>query len=271
MAKEQNDRNRLSQIEQTDLTESRINEDFVDWLKTKGPTWLLIVLVVITGYLLYNRWRQHQVAQVNQAWIDLANTDRPESLEEVAETHSDIYAVPLLARGRAADAYLNAVLTGRDFSDDPALAPQLTDEQRSDYLSKADRLYESIVAGAAELDDDYDTLPHVVYALFGRAAVAEAMGDIEAAKRIYEDAAQRAEVRYPALAQQARTRIENAEEAAKAVYLPGTAELPTRGAGEARTPLEIDDSLRDLIFPETAPIVTDPPPDTGSSVFGEGE
>jgi hypothetical protein len=32
------DRERLKQVHQTDLTESRVNEDFVDWLKTKGPT-----------------------------------------------------------------------------------------------------------------------------------------------------------------------------------------------------------------------------------------
>ncbi len=29
------DRDRLKQVQQTDLTESRINEDFVDWLKTR--------------------------------------------------------------------------------------------------------------------------------------------------------------------------------------------------------------------------------------------
>ena len=32
------DRNRLKDIHQSDLTESRMNEDFVIWLKTKGPS-----------------------------------------------------------------------------------------------------------------------------------------------------------------------------------------------------------------------------------------
>ncbi len=28
---------RLKDVHQTELSESRINEDFVEWLKTKGP------------------------------------------------------------------------------------------------------------------------------------------------------------------------------------------------------------------------------------------
>ena len=42
------DRERLKEVHATDLTESRVNEDFVDWLKTKGPTYLLAILVVAT-------------------------------------------------------------------------------------------------------------------------------------------------------------------------------------------------------------------------------
>ena len=30
------DRDRLKEVRQTDLTESRINQDFLDWLKTSG-------------------------------------------------------------------------------------------------------------------------------------------------------------------------------------------------------------------------------------------
>ncbi len=31
------DRERLQQVHQSEVTESRINEDFVEWLKTKAP------------------------------------------------------------------------------------------------------------------------------------------------------------------------------------------------------------------------------------------
>jgi hypothetical protein len=264
MAKD-SDRQRLQQIEQTDITESRLNEDLVHWLKTSGPTYLLGLLVGVTAILGYIRWSQYKISQVNQAWIDLVNTDRPESLEEVAEAHKGIFAVPLLARAEAADSYLRAVISGRDFGDDPALAPLLTDEQRSDYLSKADRLYESIITSAPELgDDDRNVLLHLIYAKFGRAAVAEAKGEIESAKNFYNEVAGHADETFPALARQARQRAANADQAAKVVFLPGVAELPVRGTGETRTPLEIDESLRNLIFPLEAPVMTDTPNASGS-------
>jgi len=268
MAKD-NDRDRLHQIEQTDLTESRINEDLVHWLKTKGPTWLLVVLVAVTAYLFIIRWKQHQASVINQAWIDYANNDLPESLEEVADSHAGVYAVPLLAKARAADSYMRCIVTGRDFGDDPALAPILTDEQRSDYLDKADRLFESIVTSAADIDSDYDTLPHVVYAIFGRAAVAESRGDAAAAKSFYDEAAAHAEQRYPALAAQARHRAESVDEATQVVFLPGVAELPSKTPGEARTPLVIDKSLENLIFPEKAPVIPEPLINSTSGAFGE--
>jgi hypothetical protein len=37
------DRDRLKEIQTADLSESNVNEDFVQWLKTKGPTYLLII------------------------------------------------------------------------------------------------------------------------------------------------------------------------------------------------------------------------------------
>ncbi len=265
------DRQRLRQIERTDITEGRLNEDLVDWLKTKGPTWLLVVLVGVTAYLAYHRWSQYKASQVNQAWIDLVNTDRPESLEEVAETHAGVFAVPLLAREQAADAYLRAVVSGRDFSDDPAMAPQLTDEQRADYLAKADRLYESIANEAKNVEGDRNGKIHAVYAVFGRAAVAEAKGDVEAAKKFYDEAASLAGSTYPALADQARKRAGDVAEAAKPVHLPTIAELPQQTPGETpRKPLEIDDSLENLIFPLESTIDQHPPA-AGDDTQEDGE
>jgi len=266
MAKD-TDRQRLQQIEQTDITESRLNEDLVHWLKTSGPTYLLGILVGVTAILGYIRWSQYKTSQVNQAWIDLVNADRPESLEEVAEAHRKIFAVPLLARAEAADSYLRAVISGRDFSDDPALAPTLTDEQRADYLAKADRLYESIITAAPDLgaDDDRNVLLHLIYANFGRAAVAEAKGEIESAKGFYNEVAGLAEEKFPALAEQARRRAADADSAAKLVFLPITAELPTRAPTTGtRTPLLLDEALENLIFPLDAPVLTDVPTGAGN-------
>ena len=43
--KTNNDQDRLGQVEQTDLNESRVNEEFVDWLKKWGNGILLAVLL----------------------------------------------------------------------------------------------------------------------------------------------------------------------------------------------------------------------------------
>ena len=45
------DRERLQQVQQSDLSESRVNEDFILWLKNSGPWYLLAVLVGIAVYL----------------------------------------------------------------------------------------------------------------------------------------------------------------------------------------------------------------------------
>lgn len=251
MAKD-NDRQRLREIEQTDITESRLNEDLVHWLKTSGPTYLLVILVAITAYLGFIRWQQYKSSVVNQAWIDLASTDRPESLEELADTHANVYAVPLLALERAADMYLTATVTGKDFASDAALAPALNDEQRADYLAKADRLYEAIVTRAtSKNDDEHDTVLHAVYGLFGRAAVAEAKGELDAARGFYNDAAAKAGDEFPALAAQAKGRAANVDDATKPVFLPSVNNLPVATSAPARTPVDIDSALEPLIFPES--------------------
>ena len=59
------DRDRLKEVHQTDLTEGKINEDFVDWLKTKGPTYLLVVLIGLAAWLFIVRFRQQKQDHVN--------------------------------------------------------------------------------------------------------------------------------------------------------------------------------------------------------------
>ena len=61
------DRNRLKEIHQSDLTESRLNEDFVTWLKTSGPTYLLIILVALCSYVLWIRWQEQKQNYVYEA------------------------------------------------------------------------------------------------------------------------------------------------------------------------------------------------------------
>ena len=56
----QMDRERLKDVQTSDLKDDRLNEDFVLWLKTKGPSWLLVFLVAIVAYLFIVNWQQQE-------------------------------------------------------------------------------------------------------------------------------------------------------------------------------------------------------------------
>ncbi len=242
------DRDRLKQVHQTELTESRINEDFVDWLKTKGPSWLLMLMVVLVAYLGIVRWKQHKRQYFEQAWAELLACRLPGSFEDVAERYADVYGLPQLARRQAADTLLQAIQVGRPLGFDPTAAtpPTLTGEEHQEYLDRAERLYEEVLEG------DLGTLPmtlHAVTSLSGLAAVAEARGEAEQARQWYEEAAARADPHYPHLADRLRRRSTSVEQYEQEVALP--AERPPAGQPQrdSLAPIVIDDALRDLLLP----------------------
>src|SRR5262245_33864318 len=73
---------RLKEVRQTDLTEGRINQEFLDWLQTKGMSWLLILLVGVCIYLGFVRWKSHQSNTRAEAWKTLQESRLPSALEK---------------------------------------------------------------------------------------------------------------------------------------------------------------------------------------------
>ena len=105
------DRERLQQVQQSDLGESRVNEDFVNWIKTSGPWYLLAVLVGIAVYMYLVNIQRAEIRAREQAWFDLNEAVMPASLEDVAQRHAEIDNVGTLARLRAANTYLQSLQT----------------------------------------------------------------------------------------------------------------------------------------------------------------
>ena len=71
----QSDRERLAGgLHQTEVTESRVNEGFLEWLKSAGPWYLMIILVALTAYFGWSRYQDHRYQQRVDAWS--AYTDR---------------------------------------------------------------------------------------------------------------------------------------------------------------------------------------------------
>jgi hypothetical protein len=249
------DRDRLKEVHATDLTESRVNEDFVDWMKNKGPSWLLVILLAVTGYLLIVRWKQHKQLKVEQAWVALADAALPGSKEDVADQHPDVFAVPELALTAAGSQLLRAVQTGQaiDAAGDPldptpADTPRLTETERDEYLTRADRVF----ARVADTDDGSLAFTlHAMQALNGRAAIAEARGEAAEAKRLYEAAAARAGDFYPALAKQARARAETVETSTGEVTFAEAAAAPR--LDPPLSPAVIESAFQDVLLPPADP------------------
>jgi len=255
------DRERLKEVHQTDLTESKVNEDFVEWLKTKGPSWLLMVLVVLCAYLFIVKFRQGKNTHRQEAWAALVAADLPGSYEDVAKNYADVGHVATVARLQAADTLMHAVQSGLRLGatlprpaqpgtlpPPPVPADLLEPGQRLDLLKRADALYAAV---ADEDTGNLDTALYTIVALNGRAAVAESLGDAAAAKSRYEEAAARAEADFPGLATQARTRAESAGRFAVTVTLPTETELRSvRPPPFVLQPVRIDPGLRDLIMPD---------------------
>jgi len=218
------DADRLQEVRTSDLNESRLNEDFVHWLRTRGVWWATGIVLAVAVYFFVVGQRQRAADERSQAWRDLAVAALPESLEDVARQHADTDAISSLARLRAATVMLDAVRRNRPVGADllagldaAAANETLSDEERSTYLERADRLFEEV---AATDDGTLATTLAVHNALMGRAAIAEALGEGEQARTLYERAAARAETDYPVLAEQARERAETAERYAAVAGLP---------------------------------------------------
>lgn len=191
-----NDRKQQPQIrERAGLEESRINQEFVDFLRSPWFTGLCVILCVIAvAYAVRGQLKKREDAKVAQAFSELnaaTSTENPSpaSLERVAEEFGDVRGVGILATLAAADAHLNVVRVGVKPS--AVLGPDgtlqnpddvLTPEERASHLSQAEAQYQSVLTrtetmGGRQLQ--------AVNALYGLAAVAESRRDLEAAAKYY--------------------------------------------------------------------------------------
>jgi hypothetical protein len=115
MDQKASDKSRLRQVQTTDLTESRLNDDFVYWLKKNGSNYLLVVLLVACGVLAWNYYNRQQVAKSAGAWTELSTASEsrmPEPLEQVAKDHAEIPQVAMMALIAAGDLRLGQIQRG---------------------------------------------------------------------------------------------------------------------------------------------------------------
>jgi len=228
------DRERLKEVHQSDLTEGRINQDFLDWLQTKGMSYLMIVLVGICAYSAWVYYKRNQTNYRAEAWTELSKTSLPGSLQEIADKYGDVGAVASLARLRAADEYMAAVQSGKQIGAlEGADSAALSEKDRTDYLDRADGLYQKVI----DADDQASAKTLLaVTALTGRAVVAESRNELDKAKDFYNHAAQRAESSYPKLAELSRARAASVDRLDANVALPTNEQVEGMSASPLLVP-----------------------------------
>lgn len=256
--------NRLSQIKETDLTESRLNEEFVTWLKTKGLNWLLLVLLALLGWMGWNLWQQKQAEARDVAWEELAAATLPVSLEEVAVRHGAVDSVAAMAYLSAGDRYLSSIQNGVRFDRTAEQVDfRLDAETRVEFLDAADAAYRNAITAieAGGADPQGALAPLLMAAWFGRAAIAESRGDLEATEAALRKGRDVAGDRYPKVVVWADRRIEDLPNLANPLPIPKQADLPAREALAPLQPSIADDLMRELMAPPPAaepPVVEAP-------------
>jgi hypothetical protein len=219
---------RLKTMQQADLSEGRVNDDFVHWLKTWGQNILLGVLIIAALTMGWFWWSQRKEQERDNAWSELSGATLPAALQEVAAKHEGKDAVAPFAELLAADRYLDSVLSDQRFDREVgAVDAALTPELRAEWLKAADGLYAKVAAriGATKNPGDYGFL---FGALFGRAAVAEDLGDFKAAEGYLKEIETRSkDTDFAAAGNLAAKRITSLQALTTPVVLPSKPVMPT--------------------------------------------
>src|SRR4051812_13198792 len=109
---------RQTQIrERAGLEESRLNQEFIEWLRKWGTPIMLVVAVVAAAYALKDRWNKAADNKIDQGWQELEAVKQggnvsPDALISLASDYEGVAAISPMARLEAADAYLDALRRG---------------------------------------------------------------------------------------------------------------------------------------------------------------
>ncbi len=223
--------------ERAGLEESRLNQDFIDFLQKWGSPLLMVVALVALGYVGWQKYQKREDEKVGAAFAALeaarsgANPS-PDTLISVADEWKGRGAVPLLARREAADIYLDCaargIKPGTTVNNDGTLANAddevKTPEEREELLKQAESSYQWIVD---QTRNDDDKSPHTMAGLYGLAAVAETRGDWDKAKGYYDQVIAIAEHKgFANHVAVAKKRRDSLGELAKAEPVPYKAQVP---------------------------------------------
>lgn len=177
------------------LEESRLNQDFLDFLRKWSTPILLVAALGALSFVAYQKYAQAKRDNIDRAFreyeeVSSSSMPSPDSLAAVARQYTGIEAVPALSHNGAGDSLMFTLKTGLKAG--AKLKDDGSPESPDDVLKDADRT--TILAQAEEnyqlaLDESIKNpaqRPVTFGALFGLASVAESKGDMDKAKSLYE-------------------------------------------------------------------------------------
>jgi hypothetical protein len=254
--------------ERAGLEESRLNQDFVDFLRKWGSPVLMGVALIAVGYTVWNKYKARQDTKLGNAYMELESAREgenpsPDTLLAVAEQYKDVGAVPILARLEAADTYLDAVRRG--IKPGSVVASDGTLSNADDELKKGSERDDLLTLAAAQYQwvvdattTDPAKAPHAINALYGLAAVEECRGNWDQARAGYQRIIELAKARgYGAHEQVATKRIESLSQLASLDPVPTKDLVPALlRTTPAPTPVPTPESATGA----AAPVVVEPAP-----------
>lgn len=196
------------------LQESRLNTEFIDFLKRWSNTVLTVVLVVTLAYVGWTYWGKMKERKLDEAFVNYeaaVDSGSPDSLLKVASEFPNQASVAPLARLRAADIYLDAARSGVAPGGDAAIeADVLTDEERVVFaLLGRDQYSEAL----EEVAGDTKRMLLQLRARDGVASAAISMGDVDAGREALAELRKAAsDAGFVQLAAHTSERIEGLEE-----------------------------------------------------------
>jgi hypothetical protein len=235
------------------LTEARLNQDFIEFLRKWSTPVLVVVALAAVSYAAYTRWNERKIQQYNDAYAEFERVSgiaspSPESLKRVAEDYQGIGSVSLMARLQAADVYLQSIRRGikpgSQVEPDGSVKNAddlLTADDRKAFLEQAEQLYQRVIR-EARLTDSQRLL--AIGANYGLAAVAECREDFEGARKFYVEVENLAkDTPFSQHATVATERIASIDTIKTPVHLYAKSELPaTAVPAPSSLPLQSDGS-----------------------------
>lgn len=187
---------RQTQIrERAGLEESKLNQEFIEWLRKWGTPILLVAAVGAAGFVLYEKRKQAANDQLDRAFNELESARTggnasPDTLTAIADAYENVGSVSLVARLEAADAYLAAVQIGvrpggvvdQQTGEVKDPADLLSEEDRKTNVTRAAELYQRVHDASV---GNPSLILINISALNGLAAAEECRGELDKAKSHY--------------------------------------------------------------------------------------